>query len=264
MNINNIRNRFRLSAAVYLTVSVVAAQAQYVILNDGTRMEGTSIRVRSNGDVTLSRPGGDVTYTRGQYREAWGPRPAEMDQARQLLEARQFDQAIPLLEDVLTNSRNLGWDQEALMMIGRAQAGKGDYSAAISSFERLFRENPSRREHPATRWAYFNSLLGAEQYERLEPLLDDLIAKGDRAEAARAQIMRGDIKKQRGLTEEALLDYLRTVILFDAVRDVQPEALFKAGEALDEMRDPRANSMYERIVEDYSGSPFAQQARGKL
>jgi len=264
MNKSSTYTCIRLGAALFVVSGFLAAQAQHVILNDGSRVEGTGIRARTNGDVTLTRQGGDVTYTRSQYREAWGPRPAEMDQARQMLEARQFDQAITVLEGVVTGSRFLGWDNEALLMIGRAQSGKGDHAAAVATFDRLFRDNPARREHAATRWAYFASLLGAEQFDRLETLLNDVVARGERVDAARAQVMRGDIKNRRGLTEEALLDYLRTVILFKAATEVQPEALFKAAQALEEMRDPRAREMYQRLVQEFGGSPFAQQARGKL
>ena len=253
-----------MTALALLLAWPVVADAQHVVLTDGRRIEGTAIRARANGDVILTTARGDVTFTRDQYREAWAPRPAAMDQARQHLQARRFDQVISTVEGVVREFRHLGWDQEALVLIGRANNGKGDHAAALSSFDRLFQNAPHRREDPNVRWHYFRALLGAEELSRLGGYLNDVIASGERSEAARAQVMRGDMKVQRGLAEEGLLDYLRTVVLFRAQRDVQAEALFKAGEALEEMRDQRARDMFRKVVEQYGDSPYASRARAKL
>lgn len=240
------------------------ADAAYVILADGRRMEGSAIRARANGDVILTTERGELTFPRGEYREAWAARPAELDRARQQLQAGNFDAVISGLEGVVTQFRHLSWDVEALALIGRAQNEKGDYSAAVSSFNQLFQRAPARREDRAIRWPFYRALLGTGDLERLERELNELIAGGDREDAARAQIMRGDIKKERGLGDAALLDYLRTVVLFQAQQDVQAEALYKAGVVLAERRDPRANDMFRRVVQDHANSPFARQARERM
>lgn len=106
--------------------------------------------------------------------------------------------------------------------------------------------------------------MGVKQYDRLEGILNEVIAKGARPDAARAQVVRGDVKKARGMMEEGLLDYLRTVVFYKAEASVMPEALFKAAETLEAMRNPKAKEMYKRIVDEYGSSPYAQQARGKI
>ncbi len=246
-----------------LTASVLADGA-FVILQDGRRMEGTSIRARANGDVILTTARGDLTFPRGEYREAWAPRPQELDRARQQLQAGNPDAVISTLEDVVRRYRHLSWDVEALGLIGRAHNEKSDYAAALSSFNQLFQRAPARREDRAIRWPFYRALLGAGELDRLERELNELIAGGDRADAARAQIMRGDIKKQRDLADAALLDYLRTVVLFQAQRDVQAEALYKAGVVLAERRDPRARDMFRKVVEEHADSRFARQARERM
>jgi len=248
----------------WMLIAASSAQGAYVILTDGRRMDGSAIRARANGDIILTTERGDLTFTRGQYREAWADRPPAMDRARQQLQSGQFDHVISGLEGVVTEFRHLSWDLEALAMIGAAQSGKRDFSAAIASFDRLFTAAPARRDDANIKWTYYEALIGAEQFDRVEPILNDLIAKGERVDAARAQILRGDIKRQRGLSEAALLDYLRTVVLFKAESAVQAEAHFKAGEALEEMRDARAREMFRVVVEQHGNSPYAQRARAKL
>lgn len=242
----------------------VLSDAAHVELTDGRRIEGSAIRARANGDIILTTPRGDLTFARGQYREAWADRPPAMDQARQHMQARRYDQVISTLEGVVSEYRHLGWDMEALSMLGAAQNAKGDHAAALSSYNRLFQNAPHRREDPNVRWNFFEALLGADELDRLEGYLNEVISEGDRGEAARAQIMRGDLKRKRGMAEAGLLDYLRTVVLFKAETAVQPEATFKAGVALEEMRDQRAQEMFRKVVEEYGDSPYAQQARAKL
>lgn len=239
-------------------------EAAHVILTDGRRMEGSAIRARANGDVILTTPRGDLTFTRGQYTEAWAPRPREIEQARQQLQAGNHEQVISTLEGVVSQFRNLGWDNEALILIGRAQTNLGQYSSAMSSFQRLFQNAPNRREDSNVRWAFYRSMLGSGELDRLERNLNELISDGERVDAARAQVMRGDIKMQRGLAEAAVLDYLRTVVLFSAQREVQAEALYKAGVALESMRDDRANQMFRKVINEYGQSSFARQARERL
>ncbi|MCB1102957.1 MAG: hypothetical protein KDL10_11365, partial [Kiritimatiellae bacterium] len=94
--------------------------------------------------------------------------------------------------------------------------------------------------------------------------LEQVIATGSREQAARAQIMRGDAKMKRGLVEQAVMDYLRSAILFESETSVHPEALLKSAQGLEQLRDPRAKELYRKLVETYPQSPQAQQARGKL
>ena len=81
--------------------------------------------------------------------------------------------------------------------------------------------------------------------------------------AARAQVLRGDLKRKRRQLEPAVQDYLRTVILFENIRDVQPEALYKAGETLEELRDARAKDLFARLQREYPDSKYAARAREK-
>jgi hypothetical protein len=48
------------------------------------------------------------------------------------------------------------------------------------------------------------------------------------------------------------------------VKAAQPEALFKAAEVLDELRDPRADQLRKQLVGEYPTSEFAAKAKAKL
>ena len=257
-------NAIRVGLLALTVLWVWPADAAHVILTDGRRIEGRDIRARANGDVILSTDRGDLTFARGQYREAWASRPEELNQARRQMDAGRYDQVISTLDPIVSRYRHLSWDIEAMGMIAAAHNAKGSHQDALATYERLFQAAPRRKDDRDLKWGFFEAKLGAERLDALEGELDKLITEGERADAARAQVMRGDVQRQRGRTEAALLDYLRTTILFQAVTDVQAEALYKAGVALQEMRDQRARDMFRKVVREHADSPYAERAQARL
>ncbi len=256
-------NRFLVPAAV-LGLLAAGAQAAHVVMPDGRKIEGREIRAKSDGEIILTTDQGTRSFFPGQYVKAVADRPPEMDRATQLVAGRQYDEAIKLLEDVAVRFRFLDWDNQARAMLPRVHAAKGDYSAAISAYDRLFALSPKSREDGEIMWSYRQILLEAKQYDKLEPLLSQVIAGDTRADAARAQIMRGDVRMSQNQVEAAALDYLRTVVLFASEKASQPEAVFKAADALEKLRDARAKEWYKRVVDEYPASPQAAAARAKL
>jgi tetratricopeptide (TPR) repeat protein len=116
---------------------------------------------------------------------------------------------------------------------------------------------------PAERANYMQALLGAGKIKETAALVDEDIASGSREAAARAQIVRGDMKAAAGQYEEALLDYLRTVLLFKDQAAVQPEATYKTAVALKKLNDPRATEYFEKVLDEFPDSEFAAMAKGE-
>ncbi len=98
----------------------------------------------------------------------------------------------------------------------------------------------------------------------MAPLLETLISDGSREEAAVANILRGDLKASQKKLNEAVLDYLRTALLFEAQADANAEALFKAAETLTTLKDRRAKDLYKKLVDKHPDSGYAQKAQGKF
>ncbi|MFH0909097.1 MAG: tetratricopeptide repeat protein [bacterium] len=240
-----------------------AADAAYVLLLNNTRIEGTDIRAKSDGEVILTTPQGQRSFPKGQYLRAVADKPADFEKAKQLIAAKSYDEAIRILNDIAVKYRYLEWDNTARGLLAQANMAKGDAAAAAAEYEQILRNSPEAKSDTILQWSYRESLLVAKQFDKLQPILTDLIEKGERADAARAQIMRGDIRQAQGQIEGAVMDYLRTVVLYEGERDAQPEALFKAAEGLDKLRDPRSRELYEKLASEYPSSPYAAKAAGK-
>lgn len=254
------------AALIWAAAGGIPANAQnpFVILPNGSRVEGTDIRARADGTIILTTPQGQVTYQRGQYVRAEAARPADFDRARQLAQQRNFDEALRLLDQIATNFRFLHWDNQARLLSAQILATRGDHAGAVAMYERLFQGAPDMRRESTVLWGYLSALSEAKQYDKLTPQLDELISKGSRSDAARALVLRGDVKMAQGQVEPAVMDYLRSALLFENERAVLPEALFKAAEGLERLRDPRNRDLYRRVAQEFGGTPFGQRAQSKL
>lgn len=243
---------------------ILAADAAVVILPNGSRVEGSELRARPNGDVILTTPQGQRTFPKGQYQRAEADKPATYDRAASLVSQGQLDQAIGLLKQIVTEYQYLTWDNNARIALARVYLTQKKPAEAAKVFEELFEADPAYRNDDPVGWAYRSALLDAELYDQLDRDLEPLITSGSREQAARAQLMRGDAKIKRGLVEQGVMDYLRSAILFESETSVHPEALLKAAQGLEQLRDARAKDLYRKLVETYPQSPQAQEARAKL
>jgi len=240
--------------------AVVAAEAAFIELQGDRRVEGTSVRRNADGDYVIQTPNGSRTYKAGQVIRAEGARPAEYDRAVGLAQDRQFDEAVPLLESIAQRYPGLGWDDRANMMLAKIHVSEGDFQRAVVAFDAM---PDAIRARPDVEPVYWQALMETASFDRLEPLLSTAVRGASRDVAAQAQLMRGDMKMKRQQIEPAALDYLRTVILFDAVRSVQPEALYKAGKALQAMRHDKADEILDRLVQTYPDSPFTAKVQSE-
>ena len=263
-HIPGLERAFGILLAAGIWAAASGADAAYVIATiQGQRVDGTDIRAKSDGEIILTTPQGTRSFFKGQYLKAVADKPPEMDRAAQMIEGKQFDEAAKMLEDVILRYRFLDWDNRPAML-PKIYAKKGGFS-------RRGRRVREALHHVAQEQGGRGAAVGVpagparrEAVRQAGGQLTQVAAGGARADAARAQIMRGDVKAAQGQVEAAALDYLRTVVLFASEKTSQPEALLKAGDALEKLRDARAKEMYRMLVSEYPASPQAAVAKGKL
>lgn len=255
MTRNRMSGWLVLAAAALVAVSSEAAP--FVELPNGTKIEGTAIRSTSKGEVILTTAAGNRTFPKGSYVRAVADKPAEFDKARQLAAAKQYADAEKMLKDLVVSHAGLEWDVASRLVLGREVYGpQGNHAAAVTVFEELLRAAPERKNDLQVMWPYREAMANAKQFDKLVPLLNELITGGPREEAGRAYLLRGDVKLAQQQTEPAALDYLRAALLFEQDEAVQAEGLFKAGQTLEKLRDPKAGMLFEKLKTKYPASPF--------
>lgn len=245
-------------------LTAATLQAAYVVTPQGQTIQGSDIRSKSNGDIVLTTDKGPLTFTKGAYVRAVADEPVEYKKAQQLAASKKYDESIALLKEIVLQYKNLQWDNKARATLADVYAQQGDFDNAKLTYDEMFRAMPKAKEMPELAWPYREVMLKSEKYAILEPELNTLIQSGNREDAAKAQIMRGDLKKAQGQIEPSVMDYMRTMVFFKDVPTLQPEAMYKAAEGLEAMRDERAKTIYRSLVEQYPDSTYAQKARGKI
>jgi len=240
--------------------------APYVVLPNGKKIAGSKIRALANGDINLTTEMGIRTFPKGSYAKAVADKPAAYDKAVAAYKAKKFDVSAKLLQGIIKNYRSLGWDVQASKLLPQVLLAQGNAEGAVKAYSKLFLLAPEEKTNADLAWGMRKAMLKAKQYPALMRQLNAVAAQGSRNDAARAQIMRGDIQLAQNNVELGALEYLRTAILFRDVKDpvIQGEAHYKAAVALEQLRDPRAKEMYQIVVKQYGASPYAAQAKGKL
>lgn len=189
-------------------------------------------------------------------------KPEDFDKAVQACAAKQFDVAIPILEDLITRYKRLQWDGMASELLAKAYLGKGDFKKAAQVMSGIMEGTARNLVTDEQYGVYWTALAGAQMNAVLKQSLTDAIGGDSRPLVALALVKRGDMSKADGKRDDAALDYLRSILMYDDVLAVQPEALFKAAQLFEEMRDPRAEDLRKRLRAKYPDSPYARKLGG--
>lgn len=190
------------------------------------------------------------------------PQPRELGPAVQAVRSGvNAAAAIPVLEKIVRDYVMLQWDEPAARALAEAQLAGGNAEAAIKACEVVIAMKPEAAYKGELAVIYWQALLKANRSAKLADLLKDAIAKGGREASASALVMRGDLMMERKQPRDALKDgYLRVVILYEGVRAVQPEALYKAAKAFEALQqNPNAEKMRTLLRTKYPGSEYAKK-----
>ncbi len=234
--------------------------ADAIVTKDG-RTEGREVRFRrSAGEYILERAdGSQLTFPKARVIRIEVVKPKNYDSLAQMAERGDIA-AIPDLNTMIRAYDGRLWDTKAKDLLGTIYLKKGEAKKAADIYTDLKKNAAAYEITPAIEQHYMDALVADKREGKLTGEVDTIIARGSRENAAVALIKRGDLSDNQGKTPEALWDYLRVVILFKQVKDAQPEALFKAAQTMDKLRDPRAEQFRRELMAEYPQSRWAVTA----
>jgi len=234
-----------LAAAFLPTYSIAQrggrGSACWVLTKAGRRVPGAALTALPDGTLRLQlQAGGPVqTFKPGTYRAAYIPKPREVAQLEALFARKQYADVVKYGPAVFARYKFLGW---------------GDYVAALHARALLAQNKPEaalKVLDEARAWAWFHQdellkarVLALVELKKFDDALQaaEALAKSDRRDmAAFAFNIRGRILAAKGRKREAVLEYLKTVLLFrpgQADRE-RTEAKERVVALLKEMKDPR-------------------------
>lgn len=188
-------------------------------------------------------------------------KPEKLEAAIRAVESGKSAAAIPVLAQIATQYAMLGWDEPATRYLAQATLDTGKADAAVAICEKIIRVKPEAAYLGDVAPIYWQALLRTDKKSKLAELVGKAISSGDRFASASALIMRGDMLMEQKEPMNALKDgYLRVIVLYENVRAVQPEALFKAAKAFEALsQNGNAEKFRSTLRSKFPKSSYAQQ-----
>ena len=171
------------------------------------------------------------------------PKPEGYDKAVQMVENGQGASAVGVLSKIVADYRMLQWDKQAGRYLAMAHLAAGNAQKAYETCESVIAEDKSAAYTGDMAAAYWQALLKLGTTEQLEKLLTKAATSGNRAAAAAATVLRGDmiVAASNDAPDElkrALRDgYLRVVLMYQDAECVRErgEAMVKAAACFDKL-----------------------------
>lgn len=249
-----------------LAITIVSALAlpalaeNTVYLKNGRTIAAKTIEWREVAqEYVITTAETTMPIPRAQVTRAVVDKPAEYDQAISLLRSRLYAQAIPLLESVVKKYRMLDWDVEASKLLAQAYLEVNDAKKAVAVMDNLLTLVSYDQVPASLKMTYWKALLGSGAHDQLRRELDKVIGAGMPDAVATAYLMRANLFLKLGEDDSALSDFLKLITLYSSQKAVQPEALYRAAELLDGIRDPRGSELRAKLAKEYAASEWASK-----
>jgi tetratricopeptide (TPR) repeat protein len=246
---------YALLASLLLMPAASMAQSKtkgpYVVPNSGATIYGTTLTSDTTGNLRLAlKAGASRNFRRGTYKTAWTPEPKEVKAAKAIIRTGNMAGALKELESAYRKYRYVGWAGDI-----------GLYRAKI-----LLKMNKNADAEQACRDALGMPNSDLQIAKLKQGLIKAMLAQ-NKTDAAKKELVkmrttdpkvaafvfnaRGQMLEKEGKPKEAILQYLKTVLLFDkSVGSVRQDAYRQVVSILETLKDSRAATFKARYAKE--------------
>jgi TolA-binding protein len=257
--------------AAWVAAAIVAALAAHaqavpgtITKTDGTELSGDLTWFGATQEYDINIGSVNTKVSARLVAKVQTQKPADFDKAVNAVKTKQYAAAISPLKNIVGTYEMLGWDVPAARWLAEAYLNLNQAKDAIDMCDKVIRTNPEAKTSGELANIYWEALRRDGREAMLQRVLSEAVKTGGREVAAVAQLKRADMDRAKGDVKKALKDgYLRTAILFQDVKSVQPEALTKAAECFQQLgQQSYADKMRKELLEKYPESDEARKIRG--
>ena len=214
----------------------------YVTTLAGEKVHGTRLEANANGDLLLELDESGRAkkpFKRGTYKIAYIPKTKSIRSLEQAHEAGEADYVLKNAPAAFEKYRFVGWGDYISYLEGMVRIDRGEYAEAKAVFERG-KTCPGPHELDLARGMVL-ACIGLGEQDEARPLLNKLVRADDSRSAAFAFNARARLLAAEGKKREALLEYMKTLLLFkpNVAERERAEARKQVIALLKENKDPR-------------------------
>jgi len=210
--------------------SILMVEAKSFVQTKSKRITAEKISSDAKGNLTYKASGFSQKVKPGKYLYARIPMPKSVTKAYKLLKSKKYDKALKAFNSAYAKYRYLGWNVYCIYYSGIALDKLKKTDAAIAKLNEL-KSAPLDREKMG-RYLEAKKLLATlyiekGDFSKAQNVLKELGNAKNSAIAAFSNVKQGDILLKQGKKKDALLMYLRTVLLFTKSNTKERPEAFK-------------------------------------
>lgn len=198
-----------------LIAAQVMAQgpSAFVVAPNGDRIQGSDISADPDGNIKLKIGAATRTFKKDTYRDAYIPKPRAVEMLEQAFIEERYDVVKKQAADQFEAYKYLGWAGKIAYLEASAYLAEGKSKEALQIIANA--ERYARPDNEDLLKGKINALIAADQDQPARLLLVKLKAAASRETAAFAFNTSGTLLLKEGKKEDAVLEFLKTMLLFE-------------------------------------------------
>ncbi len=238
-----------------IIVTICLAQDEktdfYIVSKNNKNIYGIGISSDKSGNISLKLPhGGNQRFKKGTYNSAHCPKPKELTKASRLIKAKKFDEAERLLEETFRSYCHLGWAGKIGLLQAKLLKWQNKFSEAEKVINETLTYSLSEKHSKMLKFEKIDGLIELKKLEEAEHELMSLKSLKPKVAAFKYNSL-GKLSTMHGNTKEAMLHYLKTILLVKKREPRRKNAYINVIKLMQEMNDNRHVEFSKKMKEEF-------------
>lgn len=242
--------------AFFAGFGLIAADKPF-IQTKSKKIIADTISADAKGTLSYKASGFGQKIKPGAYLYARVPKPTAVSKAYKKIKSKKYGDAVKAFDKAYNKYRYIGWDVYCIYYSAYALNKLGKKAEAIAKINKLTalpKDRAKLSKYMDAQKLLAELYIATSQFEKAQGALKVLGTARSPSIAAFANNKQGDILAKKGKNKDALLMYLRTVLLFNkSNKKERPEALKKTIKILKSDRDNKYLIFEKMLKTDYPG-----------
>ncbi len=223
----------------------------YIVGKNNKKIYGIGISSDKSGNISLKLPhGGNQKFKKGSYKSAHCPKPNELTKAGRLIKEKKFDKAQILLEEAFRSYCFLGWAGRIGLLQCKLLKRQKKFSEANKIILESFKYQLSEKYAKAFTFEKIDVLIELKKFEEAEQELIKLGSLEPDVVAFKYNSL-GKLSALRGNKKEAILHYLKTILLVKNSENRRKNAYLNVIKLMQEMNDNRHIEFSKKMKDEF-------------
>lgn len=257
---------FIVTLIIFVFIAKLSLAQDTIILKNNEVITGKIIKSDNKG-ITVEIMEGKVTLTIPQEKilEVKIEKPELFKNAQEYYIRGEYALAIDAYKTVAQTYGGYSWGQEAYIMTAQCLIKMNNYSEAAKWYQMFIENFPQAELAPQAELDLADIYFKEKDYPRAMQMYEKIAKDGEGEAAARGYYGMGDCYFQQGKFEEALVCYLKIVVLYYEFQHQVANALLKSAECYKALGDnKRMIETYEEVIKKFPGTNYAKRANEVL